>query len=241
MSAAPARILVIDDEPQIRRLLRITLAAEGFEVVEADGVAEGVRLCAARHPALVLLDLGLGDGDGHEALVAIRGWSTVPVIVLTVRDDEAQKIRLLEDGADDYVTKPFSVGELLARIKVALRKQARQADAEPVYVHEGLRVDLAAREVSVDGLPVALTRKEYALLSLLARHAGRVLTHRQLLEEIWGAVHRDDVQYLRVLVQQLRGKLGDRGEHQRLILTEQGVGYRLAAPRRDDTGPHDLP
>lgn len=229
-ASARACILVVDDEPQIRRFLRITLSANDFEVIEAESVSEGVRLCAARNPALVLLDLGLGDGDGYEALRAIRGWSDVPIIVLTVRDAESEKIKLLEEGADDYVTKPFSTGELLARIKAALRKNVRANDSLPVYEKDGLRIDIAARAVMLNGTPVALTRKEWALISLLARHAGKVLTHGQLLESVWGPVHRDDIHYLRVLIKQLRDKLADDADHPGYILTEVGVGYRIVGP-----------
>jgi two-component system KDP operon response regulator KdpE len=225
-----ARVLVVDDEASIRRFLRVSLVAHGYEVVEAASLAEGLSLATLRRPDLILLDLGLGDGDGGELLETVRAWSSVPVIVLSVRDSEDEKVRLLDLGADDYVTKPFLVGELLARLRAALRKQARREDAAPVYRHAGLCIDLGLRQVQRDGHPVALTRKEYAVLAFLARHAGRVVGHRQLLEQVWGPVHRDDVQYLRVIVQQLRAKLGDPAEAPRLLLTESGVGYRLAAP-----------
>lgn len=234
-TAAGARVLIVDDEASIRRFLRVSLVAHGYEIVEAGSLAEGLSLSALRRPDLILLDLGLGDGDGSELLETVRAWSSVPVIVLSVRDGEDEKVRLLDLGADDYVTKPFLIGELLARMRAALRKQARREDAAPVYRHAGLCIDLGQRSVRLDDRPVALTRKEYAVLAFLARHAGRVVGHRQLLEQVWGPVHRDDVQYLRVIVQQLRAKLGDSAEAPRLLNTEPGVGYRLAAPG-DDAG-----
>ena len=218
-------ILVVDDEPQIHRFLGPALQAAGYRVLRADTAAEGLRLAASRAPDAVLLDLGLPDLDGQEALARLRAFSSVPVVVVSARDREAEKIAALDAGADDYVEKPFGVGELLARIRAALRHGRAQEGAEEVFQAEGVEVDLARRTVSADGASVTLSPREYELLALLARNAGRVLTHRHLLTAVWGAAHGEDVQYLRVYVGHLRQKLGPAGA--RLILTEPGVGYRL--------------
>ncbi|HJS87081.1 MAG TPA: response regulator [Acetobacteraceae bacterium] len=223
-AAALARILVVDDEPQIHRFLRPALEAAGYAVERADTAAEALRLAASRAPDAVLLDLGLPDLDGQEVLARLRRFSEVPVIVLSARDREAEKIMALDGGADDYVEKPFGVGELLARIRTALRHR-RAADGVPEVVRlPGLDVDLARRQARVDGDALVLSPREWALLALLARNAGRVLTHRQLLTAIWGPAHVEDIQYLRVYVGQLRQKLGPAA---RLIATEPGVGYRM--------------
>ncbi len=224
-AAGAARVLVVDDEPQIHRFLRPALEAAGYTVERADTAAEGLRLAASRAPDAVLLDLGLPDLDGQEVLARLRGFSAVPVIVLSARDREADKIAALDGGADDYVEKPFGVGELLARIRTALRHRRAQ-DAVPEIVRlPGLEVDLARRLArGADGAALALSPREWALLALLARNAGRVMTHRQLLIAVWGPAHADDVQYLRVYVGQLRHKLGAAA---RLIATAPGVGYRL--------------
>lgn len=226
MSHEAGRILVVDDEAAVRKLLRIGLSAHGYEVIEAGNGAEALRLAAARAPRLVILDLGLPDMDGVDVVRRLREWSAVPVIVLSVRDREDDKIGALDAGADDYVTKPFSVAELLARMRVALRRAASPADGSAVFEHNGLRVDLVERRVSLDGAALALTRKEYALLSELVRHAGRVLTHTHLLLAVWGPGHEHDTQYLRVFVRQLREKLRDDPAQPRWIGTEAGVGYR---------------
>ncbi len=220
-----AVILVIDDEPQIHRFLRPALEAAGYRIEQAMDAANGLRLAASRAPEVILLDLGLPDLDGQEALRRLRGFSAVPVIVLSARDREAEKIAALDAGADDYVEKPFAVGELLARIRAALRHvRARDGVAE-IWRGEGVTVDLVHRRVTVGDAPVQLSPREYDLLSLLVRNVDRVLTHRQLLTAVWGPAHVDDVQYLRVYVGQLRQKLGPAGV--RLIATEPGVGYRL--------------
>ena len=224
MTAATARILVVDDEPQIHRFLRPALEAAGYAVERADTAAEGLRLAASRAPDAVLLDLGLPDLDGQEMLARLRGFSAVPVIVLSARDREGDKIAALDGGADDYVEKPFGIGELLARVRTALRHRRAQ-DGVPEIVRVGvLEVDLPRRQARADGAVLALSPREWGLLSLLARNAGRVLTHRQLLTAVWGPAHAEDVQYLRVYVGQLRQKLGA-GAH--LIATEPGVGYRM--------------
>lgn len=229
-AATPARVLVIDDEPQIRRFLEISLRAQGYAVAEADTGQGGLEALAMQGADLVILDLGLPDLDGHAVLKALRGWSQVPVIVLTVRAGEAEKVAALDAGANDYVTKPFGVQELMARARALLRAQAQAGDeASPVYDDGRLRVDLARREVSVAGEAVVLSRKEYALLALLLRHAGRVVTQPQLLREVWGPTHQQDTHYLRILVAKLRQKLGDDAAAPRWIATEPGVGLRFLA------------
>ncbi|MBN9559690.1 MAG: response regulator [Alphaproteobacteria bacterium] len=220
-----AVILVIDDEPQIHRFLRPALEAAGYRVEQATDAANGLRLAASRAPEVILLDLGLPDLDGQEVLRRLRGFSAVPAIVLSARDREAEKIAALDAGADDYVEKPFGVGELLARIRAALRHARSREGVAEVWHGEGVAVDLEHRRVTVCGAPVQLSPREYDLLSLLVRNVDRVLTHRQLLTAVWGPAHVDDVQYLRVYVGQLRQKLGPAGA--RLIKTEPGVGYRL--------------
>jgi len=225
--ALAARILVIDDEPQIRKFLDIGLRAQGYRVESADDGAAGLAALATHGADLVILDLGLPDRDGLEILAQLRQWSSVPVIVLTVRAGEAEKVRVLDAGANDYVTKPFGVQELMARIRALLRAHAAPADALPIFDDGVLRVDLARREVALNGESLALSRKEYALLALLVRNAGRVVTQPQLLREIWGPTHQEDTHYLRILVGKLRQKLGDDPLAPRWIATEPGVGLRL--------------
>lgn len=224
-----ACILVVDDEPQIRRFLRVTLEAYDFRVIEAESGKEGIRLAALEQPDAVILDLGLPDMDGQEVIARLREWSKVPVIVLSVRADEADKIAALDAGADDYVTKPFGTGELLARIRAALRHVAGNAAGAPVFVSGTLSVDLERRQVAIGGKPVRLSPKEYDLLKLLVQHAGKVLTHQFILRQVWGAAHEQDVQYLRVFARQLRQKIEPDPARPQLLLTEPGVGYRLAA------------
>jgi len=226
-ASVPARILVIDDEPQIRRFLDISLRAQNYRVEMAEAAEAGLEALAARGADLVILDLGLPDRDGLEVLHDLREWSQVPVLVLTVRADEAEKVRAFDAGANDYVTKPFGVQELMARVRALLRWRAAPGDTPPVYDDGRLRVDLARREVFVDGEPLPLARKEYALLALLVRHSGRVVTQPQMLRELWGQHHEHDTHYLRVLVGKLRQKLGDDPAAPRWILTEPGVGLRF--------------
>jgi two-component system, OmpR family, KDP operon response regulator KdpE len=223
-----ARILVVDDEPQIGRMLKISLGARGYEVaVESDGLA-ALDKAASWRPDLVLLDLGLPVLDGLEVCRQLRSWSQVPIIVLTVRDAEADKVAALDLGADDYLTKPFGTNELLARIRVALRHAVRlSATDEPVHQFGELTLDLARRLVSVRGQEVHLTPKEYELLRVFALHAGKVLTHRMLLREVWGTAYEQDVPTLRVFVTQLRRKIEADPAHPAYILTEPGVGYRF--------------
>ena len=223
-----ARILVIDDEPQIRRFLGISLRAQGYDVSEAGTGTEGLAALATRGADLVVLDLGLPDRDGRVVLRDLRAWSTVPVIVLTVRAMEREKVALLDSGANDYLTKPFGIEELSARIRALLRVPSEAAPVAPVAVGD-LGIDLVARQVLRDGSAVALTRKEWALLALLLRYRGQVLTQTQLLRELWGPTHTDDTHYLRILVAKLRAKLGDDGTNPRYVVTEPGVGLRFVA------------
>jgi len=221
-------ILVIDDEPQIRRLLTVTLEANAYRVLPAVSGQEGLVLAAQHRPALVILDIGLPDLSGQEVLRRLREWSQTPGIVLSVQDDGKGKVAALDAGADDYVTKPFNTDELLARLRVALRRSTKPAEAAVVHV-KNLVVDLATRRVTVGGQAVKLSVIEYNLLRLLARHAGKVLTHRQILLEVWGPGHENDTHYLRVYIAHLREKLESNPELPELILTELGVGYRFLA------------
>lgn len=230
MSAPAAPLaLVIDDEPQIRRLLRTLLEADGYRVAEAPTGEAGLAAAAQKPPEIVLLDLGLPDLDGIEVLRRLRQWTPVPVLILSVRDEEELKVAALDAGADDYVTKPFSSAELLARLRVMLRHASTSAQAPPSPVFRAglLEVDLVARVVRVDGKAVQLTATEYALLALFIRHAGRVLTHRQILREVWGPRAEEQRQYLRVYVAHLRRKIEPGEGPPKLIVTESGVGYRL--------------
>jgi len=222
------RVLVVDDEPQIRRFLRVSLSAEGLQVSEAGSLAQA-RLVLDRQPQdLLILDLGLPDGDGLTLINEVRrDGSDLPIIVLSVRDDEAVKVSALDAGANDYLCKPFGVGELLARIRAALRHRILAAGSRPVVEVGDLRIDLNLRQVWVGDDEIKLSRKEYAILELLARHNGQVLTQPQILRAVWGRGHDDDTQYLRVYIGQLRQKLGDDAASPRYLLTEPGVGYRL--------------
>jgi two-component system KDP operon response regulator KdpE len=222
-------ILLIEDEPQMRRFLRVTLQSRGYRLVEAPTGQEGLAQAATRSPSVILVDLGLPDIDGLEVIAKIRGWSPVPIIVLSAREQEADKIRALDGGADDYLAKPFGAGELLARIRVALRHRAlhQGEEGEPVFVLEHLRVDLAKRQVYLKDQEVHLTPIEYNLLTFLIRHAGKVVTHRQILQEVWGPPYITQTQYLRVYMAQLRRKLETDPARPRFLLNEPGVGYRL--------------
>ncbi len=222
-------ILVIDDEAQIRKFLRIALEGNGFSVRDAATGGQGIAHAATDTPDLVILDLGLPDLDGKEVIRRVREWSAVPILILSVRQAEAEKVAALDAGANDYVVKPFGIAELLARVRALLRKgDAHGAKNEPATITVGdLTVDLARHEVHLGVEPVKLTRKEFELLSVLARNAGRILTHGQLLREVWGKAHENDTQYLRVFVSQLRRKLNDDPAQPRFILNEPGVGYRM--------------
>jgi two-component system KDP operon response regulator KdpE len=221
-------VLVIDDEPQIRKFLDISLRAQGYQVALAANGEEGLTALAMQGADLVILDIGLPGKDGHEVLKELRQWSQAPVIMLTVRAGEAEKVAALDAGANDYVTKPFGVQELMARVRGLLRQHAADPhEALPVFDDGHLRVDLCRREVRLHGEPVALTRKEYMLLALLLRHAGRVVTQPQLLKDVWGPTHQHDTHYLRILVGKLRQKLGDEAASPKYIATEPGVGLRF--------------
>jgi two-component system KDP operon response regulator KdpE len=223
-------VVLIEDEPQIRRFLRAVLPAQGIELFEADNGERGIVEVGLRRPDVVILDLGLPDINGVEVVRRVREWSDVPVIILSARSDEADKIAALDAGADDYVTKPFGVGELLARVRASMRRRARSADGGQTFVFGPITVDLAARRVERAGEPIHLTPIEYRLLAQLVRHAGKVSTHRQLLKEVWGPSHVADAHYLRIYMAQLRRKLEDDPTQPRYLLTEPGVGYRLETP-----------
>lgn len=218
----------IEDDAQIRRFVKSALETEGWRVFEAVTLKQGLTTAATRQPDIVILDLGLPDGDGVEFITEFRGWSPVPIIVLSARAEEADKIAALDAGADDYLTKPFGVGELLARVRAAERRRAQRAGVkDSVYRFDDVCVDLAARTVEKNGAAVHLTRIEYRLLCVLIANAGRVLTHRQLLREVWGPSHGEDTHYLRVHMGRLRRKLETDPARPRFLLTETAVGYRL--------------
>src|ERR1700760_427599 len=230
MSEPAPIVLVVDDEIQIRRFLRTGFELNGFVVHEAGTGAEAIRSATLRPIDIVIADLGLPDMDGAEVVERIRSWSSVPIIVLSVRSSEAQKVHLLELGADDYVVKPFGMAELLARVRVALRRQSRAASGEPTVRVGPLTIDLAARAVLLNGTRLTLTPKEYRLLQVLAQHAGNVVTHQHLLKEVWGNSHIDDTHYLRIFVRKLRRKIEADPTQPRILLTELGIGYRIVSP-----------
>ncbi len=226
---APTKILIVDDEPAIRRFLKATLEAQGFAVDSAENGAAALAALAQGRPELMILDLGLPDLDGLQVIRRARAADPLPIIVLSVRDDEPGKVAALDAGADDYIVKPFGVEELLARLRAALRHRLQQKGLGPVFRLGELSVEFLTRKVTVAGAEVKLSKREFEVLRHLAEHAGKVMTHRQLLGAIWGEAHRDDVEYLRVYVRQLRQKLGDDPLAPRFIETEPGVGYRLKA------------
>jgi len=236
MSEPSSVVLVVDDEIQIRRFLRTGFELNGFVVHEAATGAEAIRAATLRPIDVAIVDLGLPDMDGSEVVERIRSWSNVPIIVLSVRSSEAQKVQLLEAGADDYIVKPFGMAELLARVRVSLRRQSRAASGEPTVVVGPLIIDLAARAVMLNGQRLTLTPKEYRLLQVLAQHAGNVVTHQHLLKEVWGSIHVHDTHYLRIFVRKLRQKIEPTPDMPRILLTELGVGYRLAQSADADNG-----
>jgi two-component system KDP operon response regulator KdpE len=228
MSTPGPLVMVVEDEPQMRRFLRASLTSHGYDLCEAASAAEAMALATSRGPELILLDLGLPDDDGIAVTRRLREWSRTPIIVISARGREADKVGVLDAGADDYLTKPFGVAELLARMRVALRHAQQVAGApEPIIQIGDLRLDLARREVKLNGNEVHLTPIEYRLLSLLAQNAGRVLTHGQILKEVWGPGHTGETHYLRVYMAQLRRKIETEPARPRLLQTEPGVGYRL--------------
>ncbi|MBK8021572.1 MAG: response regulator [Chloroflexi bacterium] len=228
MSEEGLQVLVIDDEVQIRRFLRISLEANGYHAHEAVTGEEGISKSALLRPDVIILDMGLPDMDGLDVLRRIREWSKTPVIILSVRNTDSDKVMVLDAGADDYLTKPFSTDELMARIRVAVR-HATPAETAPIFRAGDLQVDLTRRLVTFRGEPVKLTPTEYALLKLMIQHAGKVLTHRQILREVWGREYENETHYLRVYFAQLRQKIEADPARPTLILTEPGVGYRLVA------------
>ena len=229
MKETPATILLIEDERQMRRFLRVTLQSEKYGVLEAETAADGLSQAATRNPDIVLLDLGLPDMDGLEVIEKLREWSAVPVIVISAREQEGDKIKALDGGADDYLTKPFGAGELLARIRAALRHAApkSQDQGEAVFVAEELRIDFLKRQVYCGAREVHLTPIEYRLLTVLVRNAGRVMTHRQILKEVWGPPYVEQTHYLRVFMNQLRKKIEADSTRPRFLLNEPGIGYRF--------------
>ncbi len=229
MKETPVSILLIEDERQMRRFLRVTLQSEKYNVLEAETAADGLSQVATRNPDIVLLDLGLPDMDGLEVIEKLREWSVVPVIVISAREQEGDKIKALDRGADDYLTKPFGAGELLARIRVALRRAAPkgQDQGEAVFVAEELKIDFLKRQVYCGPREVHLTPIEYRLLTVLVRNAGRVMTHRQILKEVWGPPYVEQTHYLRVFMNQLRKKIEADSTRPRFLLNEPGIGYRF--------------
>jgi len=226
MSNASTRVLVVDDEAPIRRFLRAALTAHGYEVLEARNGQEALSALTAQRPDLLILDLGLPDMEGLEVTRRLREWSNIPIIILSVREGEADKVATLDAGADDYLTKPFGVGELLARLRAAMRRTAPTAD-EPAFTIGELKVDLASRIVTVAGQEAQLTPTEYGLLHALVTHVGKVMTHRQLLRQVWGAAYEEETHILRVNISNLRRKIEADPTRPRYIRTEPGVGYRL--------------
>jgi two-component system, OmpR family, KDP operon response regulator KdpE len=227
MSKPANTVLLIDDEPKIRRFLRAGFELNSYVVVEAENASEGLKAATFTPPDLIILDLALPDLHGADVLERIRSWSNVPIIILSVVASEAEKVRLLQAGADDYVVKPFGMAELLARSEAALRRYFKSTTENPVVVAGPLSVDLVTRTVLLNGTRLKLTRKEYRLLHILAMHAGLVVTHDQLLKDIWNGNQRDNIQYLRILVRKLRQKIEADPNRPRLLVTESGVGYRL--------------
>jgi two-component system, OmpR family, KDP operon response regulator KdpE len=222
-----ATVLVIDDELHIRQFLRAAFEFEGFTVQEASNAEEGIRSATLKPPDLIILDLGLPDRDGSSIVERLRSWSNIPIIVLTVRAREREKVRLLELGADDYVVKPFGIGELIARARAALRPRVAAA-SDPVVQIGPLEINLATRSGTIDGKRLVLGPKEYLVLQILAQHAGKVVTRQQIMKQVWGASHLDDTHYLRIVVRNLRKKIELDPARPRILLTELGVGYRLA-------------
>lgn len=226
--SSSTRILVVDDEPAILRFLKPALEANGYEIESVSTVSEAIKRIAAKAPDIVVLDLGLPDGDGKTVIRQVREWSRVPIIVLSARDREVEKIEALDLGADDFVNKPFGVGELMARLRTALRHKVER-DGEVAVLRLGnIEIDTIRHLVTKSGKEVHLTPKEFELLSFLARHAGRVLTHRQILAAVWGVAHVNDTQYLRVYIGQLRQKIEENADDPTIVRTEPGIGYRLA-------------
>jgi len=227
MRETPATVLLIEDDEQIRRFLQISLQANNYRVLEARTGEDGLACAASQQLELIVLDLGLPGMDGLKVIARLREWSEVPVLILSVRDDEQVKVRALDAGANDYVTKPVRINEFMARVRVLLRTKVGNEMEGAIFQKNGLRIDLVRREVHLDGSNISLTRKEYQVLRLLVRNAGRVVTHQQMLHDVWSPASVSDTHYLRVVISSIRQKLGDESANPRVIVTEQGVGYRL--------------
>jgi two-component system, OmpR family, KDP operon response regulator KdpE len=230
MTKRAETILVVDDEPQIRRFLRTSLVAHGYDVLEAVDGAEALRQATTGHPDLIVLDLGLPDMEGFDVLKKVREFSPVPVFILSVRSREGEKVKALDLGADDYITKPFGMAEFIARVRGAFRRRSREHIPQAVFTVGGLEVDVERRIVRIDGAEIRLSPTQYELLYLLVGNAGKVVTHQHLLREVWGPAHTEDVQYLRVFVRKLRSRIEADPARPRYLLTELGVGYRLRSP-----------
>jgi two-component system KDP operon response regulator KdpE len=226
MSEASQRVLVVDDETSIRRYLRAALSAQGFAIYEAANGQEAINAVVSNHPDIIILDLGLPDFDGIEVTRRLREWSQTPIIILSVREAENDKIAALDAGADDYLTKPFGTGELMARMRVALRRMTNTPD-QPVLQVDNLKMDVSRRLVTVDDNQISLTPTEYEILRLLLQHAGKVITHRQLLKQVWGTVYESEMHILRVNISNLRRKIEPDPSRPHYLLTEPGVGYRI--------------
>lgn len=222
------RVLIVDDEPAIHRFLKPAFEANDYEIIAATTATEGMKRIAADAPDIVVLDLGLPDGDGKDVIRRVRDWSQVPIIILSARDREIEKIEALDAGADDFVNKPFGIGELMARVRTALRHRMQQQNETPVLTLGELEIDNVRHRVTRAGEDIRLTPKEFELLSFLVRHAGKALTHKHILTAVWGPAHTEDTQYLRVYIGHLRQKIEERPEDPRIIITEPGVGYRIA-------------
>lgn len=225
------KVLVVDDEPQIRRFMKVSLTAEGYDYLEAATARDALQQAVKHNPSVVVLDLGLPDGDGYQVLTQLRGWSKVPVLVLTARDEESEKVKLLKAGANDYLTKPFGINELMARLYVLLRDSSHVQPTEQAAVlqFEGLSIDRKNHRVELEGEWVSVSKKEFSLLNYLASNADKLVTQEQLLRKIWGPSHQNDTHYLRIFISQLRKKLNDNISAPRFIETEAGVGYRFIA------------
>lgn len=232
----PFKVLVVDDEPQIRRFMKVSLLAEGYTFFEAANADDALKQASRHTPHVVVLDLGLPDSDGYEVLQKLREWSNVPVLVLTARDEEAEKVKLLRAGANDYLTKPFGISEFMARLYVLIRdsNQETSQQQQAILTFKGLEINRESHRVKLDSEWLSLSRKEFALLNYLASHANKLVTQEQLLREIWGVSHQNDTHYLRIFISQLRKKLKDNISAPRFIETEAGVGYRFIAAKLDD-------
>lgn len=233
MHAIKNTILIVDDEPQIRKMLNVLLNSSDYKIEESESAKQALRMAVSLKPNIILLDLGLPDGDGKDVVTALREWTQVPIIILSACDDEEEIALALDIGADDYVTKPFNIGVLSARIRANLRRNAVREAGEPIVNNGPIRMDLVRHEVFCNGVPVNLTPKEYGLLHYFITHRGKVLTHRQTLKDVWGSAHVEDTQYLRVYVGQLRDKL-EQYSTQKLIVTVSGVGYRMEILDQDE-------